>query len=130
MAKKQENALRLLIIDDKVEDAEAIVSGLRNAGIAVRPVRAANAEELDAAVSGAADLVLAALSSKALPFADALQRVAASGKSTRLKGQTKATFTVPKSLAGLRVRVQVTGKSGGYNNRSANSARTSKITKA
>lgn len=80
MAKKQENALRLLIIDDKVEDAEAIVSGLRNAGIAVRPVRAANAEELDAAVSGAADLVLAALSSKALPFADALQRVAASGK--------------------------------------------------
>ncbi len=57
-------------------------------------------------------------------------RVAASGKSTRLKGQTKATFTVPKSLAGLRVRVQVTGKSGGYNNRSANSARTSKITKA
>ena len=58
MAKKQENALRLLIIDDKVEDAEAIVSGLRNAGIAVRPVRAANAEELDAAVSGAADLVL------------------------------------------------------------------------
>ena len=57
-------------------------------------------------------------------------RVAASGKSTKLKGQTKVTFTVPKSLAGLRVRVQVTGKSGGYNNRSANSPRTSKITKA
>jgi len=80
MAKKQENALRLLIVDDKVEDAEAIVSGLRNAGIAVRPVRAANAEELDAAVSGATDLVLVALSSRALPFADALQRVGASGK--------------------------------------------------
>lgn len=80
MSRKPENALRLLIVDDKVEDAEAIVSGLRNAGIAVRPVRAANAEELDAAVSGAADLVLVALASRALPFADALQRVGASGK--------------------------------------------------
>ncbi len=80
MARKPENALRLLIVDDKVEDAEAIVSGLRNAGIAVRPVRAADAGELDAAVSGAADLVLVALASRALPFADALQRVSASGK--------------------------------------------------
>jgi hypothetical protein len=57
-------------------------------------------------------------------------RVAASGKSTRLKGKTKATFTVPRSLAGLRVRVRVTGKFSGYNNRSANSARTAKIVKA
>ena len=80
MARKPENALRLLIVDDKVDDAEAIVSGLRNAGIAVRPVRAADAGELDAAVSGAADLVLVALASRALPFADALQRVSASGK--------------------------------------------------
>jgi poly(3-hydroxybutyrate) depolymerase len=32
-------ALRLLIVDDSVEAAEAIVSGLRNAGIAVRPSR-------------------------------------------------------------------------------------------
>jgi hypothetical protein len=57
-------------------------------------------------------------------------RVAASGKSTKLKGQTKATLTVPKSLAGLRVRVKVTGTLGGYNNRSAYSARTAKIAKA
>jgi hypothetical protein len=57
-------------------------------------------------------------------------RVAASGKSTRLKGQTKVTFTVPKSLVGLRVRVTVTGRFGGYDNRSANSARTAKIAKA
>ncbi|MBP6798743.1 MAG: EAL domain-containing protein [Luteimonas sp.] len=80
MARKPENALRLLIVDDKVDDAEAIVSGLRNAGIAVRPVRAADAEELDAAIAGSADLVLVALASRALPFADALQRVSASGK--------------------------------------------------
>ncbi len=57
-------------------------------------------------------------------------RVAASGKSTKLTGQTKATFTVPKSLAGLRVRVQVTGSLTGYNSRYANSARTDKIARA
>ena len=80
MTRKTESALRLLIVDDKVEDAEAIVSGLRNAGIAVRPVRAATAEELDAALSGPADLVLVALSGQSLPFIEALQRVSASGK--------------------------------------------------
>ena len=32
-------ALRLLIVDDSVEAAEAVVSGLRNSGIAVRPSR-------------------------------------------------------------------------------------------
>ena len=35
-------ALRLMIVDDSVEDAEAIVSTLRNAGIAVRPLRPAS----------------------------------------------------------------------------------------
>ncbi|HEY3545472.1 MAG TPA: hypothetical protein VGK17_05205 [Propionicimonas sp.] len=57
-------------------------------------------------------------------------RVAASGKSTKLKGQTRATFTVPKSLRGLRLRVRVTGKLDGYKNRTANSARTAKIARA
>ena len=57
-------------------------------------------------------------------------RVASSGKSTKLKGQTKATFTVPKSLGGLRVRVKVTASLAGYNSGSANSARTAKIARA
>ena len=81
MSKKPDNALRLLIVDDRVEDAEAIVSGLRNAGIAVRPLRTANADELSAALAGQSfDLVLAARQSAALPLADVLQRVVASGK--------------------------------------------------
>ena len=42
MSKKTDNALRLVIVDGRVEDAEALVSGLRNSGIAVRPVRAAS----------------------------------------------------------------------------------------
>ncbi|MGJ4729937.1 EAL domain-containing protein [Luteimonas sp. SDU101] len=80
MSMKPDNALRLLIVDDRVEDAEALVSGLRNAGIAVRPVRAASTEELAAALAGPADLVLAALSSQSLPFAEAVQLVTGCGK--------------------------------------------------
>jgi multidomain signaling protein FimX len=81
MTKKTEQALRLLLVDDRVEDAEAIVSGLRNAGIAVRPLRATSAEELAAALSGqSGDLVLAAQSSSSLPLADVLQQVVGSGK--------------------------------------------------
>ena len=80
MSMKSDNALRLLIVDDRVEDAEALVSGLRNAGIAVRPVRAASTDELTAALAGPADLVLAALAAQSLPFAEAVQLVTGCGK--------------------------------------------------
>ena len=43
MANGSDTALRLMIVDDSVEDAEAIVSAMRNAGIAVRPLRPASA---------------------------------------------------------------------------------------
>ena len=45
----KDTALRLLIVDDSVEAAEAIVSGLRNGGIAVRPSRPENEDELASA---------------------------------------------------------------------------------
>ncbi|HET7127067.1 MAG TPA: EAL domain-containing protein [Lysobacter sp.] len=81
MSKGNDAALRLVVVDDSVEDAEAIVSGLRNAGIAIRPQRPASAEELSALLSGqAVDLVLAARGAKAIPFDEAAQIVAASGK--------------------------------------------------
>ena len=61
MRVKQDSVLRLLIVDDSVEAAEAIVSGLRNAGIAVRVTRPENEEaELPALIGGALDLVVAA----------------------------------------------------------------------
>src|SRR5690606_21746838 len=78
MSKKSDNALRLLIVDERVEGAEALVSGLRNAGIAVRPVQAATRDELTAALGGPAGLVLAAV--PALPFEEAMQLVTATGK--------------------------------------------------
>ncbi len=81
MSKGNDAALRLVVVDDSVEDAEAIVSGLRNAGIAIRPQRPATPEELSALLSGQAiDLVLASRRSQAVPFDQAAQLVAGSGK--------------------------------------------------
>ena len=60
MPRANETALRLLIVDDSVEDAEAIVSALRNDGIAVRPLRPGSPEELDAMLADqSVDVVLA-----------------------------------------------------------------------
>ena len=46
MAIGKDTALRLMLVDDQVNEAEAIVSGLRNAGIAVRPLRPESLDEL------------------------------------------------------------------------------------
>ena len=81
MSKGTDAALRLVVVDDSVEDAEAIVSGLRNAGIAIRPQRPASAEELSALLSGQAiDLVLASRRAQAISFDEAIQLVVGSGK--------------------------------------------------
>ena len=76
-----ESALRLLIVDDRVEDAEAVVSGLRNAGIAVRPLRATSSEDLGRLLTGQViDVAIAAHAAVTLPFAQALQCIADSGQ--------------------------------------------------
>ncbi|HZW17675.1 MAG TPA: EAL domain-containing protein, partial [Luteimonas sp.] len=81
MSKNPEQALRLMIVDDSVEDAEAIVSALRNSGVAVRPLRPASAQELAGMLGEQKiDLVLAAQQARDIPFAEAMQAVAASGK--------------------------------------------------
>src|SRR5690554_6102861 len=81
MAKNQDNALRLMVVDDSMEDAEATVSALRNAGIAVRPLRPATPEELEGMFSGQGiDLVVAALGSTNLPLEEVARQVQASGK--------------------------------------------------
>jgi len=76
-----DTALRLMIVDDSVEDAEAIVSAMRNAGIAVRPLRPASAEELGVMLGAQAiDLVLAAQQSNGVSMDEVLQLVKSSGK--------------------------------------------------
>ena len=42
----KDSTIRLLIVEERVEDAEAIVSALRNGGMAVRPLRPQSLEEL------------------------------------------------------------------------------------
>jgi len=74
-------ALRLMIVDDSVEDAESIVSSMRNAGIAVRPLRPASADELAAMLgSQTIDLVLAAQQSRGVTLDEVMQLVKSSGK--------------------------------------------------
>ena len=85
MATHQDNALRLMVIDDSMEEAEAIVSTLRNAGIAVRPLRPTALDELEAMFAGQGiDMVLAAQASTTIPLADVAQLVQASGKDVPL----------------------------------------------
>lgn len=72
--------IRLLIVDDSGENAEAIVSTLRNSGIAVRPARPQNPEELAQALgTQPIDLVLVAPSQN-IPMLLVTQQIAASGK--------------------------------------------------
>lgn len=81
MAKNQDNALRLMVVDDSMEDAEATVSALRNAGMAVRPLRPATPEELEGMFAGQGiDLVIGALDSRNLPLEEVARQVQASGK--------------------------------------------------
>lgn len=81
MANGSDTALRLMIVDDSVEDAESIVSAMRNAGIAVRPLRPASADELAGMLAGQAiDLVLSAQQSKGITLDEVLQLVKSSGK--------------------------------------------------
>ncbi len=81
MANGTDQALRLVIVDDSVEAAEAIVSTLRNAGIAVRPQRPGTCDELNELLDAqAVDLVLAAQSATAVSLAQVLDCIKASGK--------------------------------------------------
>ena len=72
--------VRLLIVDDSGENAETIVSTLRNSGIAVRPARPQNNEELAQIIgSQPIDLVLAA-PAQSIALLQVTQQIAASGK--------------------------------------------------
>ncbi|MFT3762959.1 MAG: EAL domain-containing protein [Pseudoxanthomonas sp.] len=77
----KDTTIRLVVIDDHGEDAEAIVNVFRNNGIAVRPLRPLGAEELALQIeSQPVDVVLAARNARGVPLQKALATVAASGK--------------------------------------------------
>jgi multidomain signaling protein FimX len=81
MSKSHDTALRLMLVDDSVEEAEGIVSGLRNAGIAVRPHRPASLDELTSMLAAQSiDLVLASHPCALASLTDVLHRVSGTGK--------------------------------------------------
>ncbi|MGV8944199.1 EAL domain-containing protein [Thermomonas sp.] len=85
MAIGKDTALRLMLVDDQVNEAEAIVSSLRNAGIAVRPLRPESLDELAQMLGQhTVDLVLAEHASTQLPFNDVAAIVMGCGRDVPL----------------------------------------------
>ena len=85
MAIGKDTALRLILIDDQANEAEAIVSSLRNAGIAVRPQRLEDLEALAQTLAQQpVDLVLAEHASRQMPFDAVAAVVMGSGRDVPL----------------------------------------------
>lgn len=85
MAIGKDTALRLMLVDDQVNEAEAIVSSLRNAGIAVRPLRAESLDELAQILSQQpVDMVLAEYASTQMPFTEVAAVVMGCGRDVPL----------------------------------------------
>lgn len=78
---QQDAVIRLLLVEDQLEDAEHLISMLRNGGMAVRPQRPESAEEFETLIANQSiDIVLASHSAKYLPFPNVAKRVEATGK--------------------------------------------------
>src|SRR4249919_1229412 len=88
---QQDAVIRLLLVEDQVEDAEQLISMLRNGGMAIRPQRPENPDELGSLLANQPiDMVLASGSCKYLPFADVAKRVEATGKDIPVLASTDA----------------------------------------
>jgi len=84
---KNDYVIKILFIENSVEEAEQIISQLRNAGIAVRPARATNAEQLQAAISELEpDIVMFDPGVAGLGIADVVAQMDTSGRDYSLLG--------------------------------------------
>lgn len=77
---RQDHILRLLLIEDSAEEAERIVSQLRNGGIPVRPAHARQPAELDDQLAQGPDLVMIALDNRGIALSGAIDAVNRCGK--------------------------------------------------
>ncbi|MBS0432137.1 MAG: EAL domain-containing protein [Proteobacteria bacterium] len=81
----QDPVTRIVIVEDIAEDAEQIVSVLRNGGIAVRPQRVTSEDEFAAALESLnPDLVLANPSAADIDYASLARAIETSGKDMAL----------------------------------------------
>src|SRR5690606_14085139 len=78
-------ALRLMLLDDQDNEAEGIICSLRNAGIAVRPLRPESLDDLAQMLAQQpVDLVLAEHASTGLPFNEVALVVGGCGRDVPL----------------------------------------------
>jgi len=78
---RQDNVIKILLVEDSADEAEQLVSTLRNGGIAVRPSRAVNETELDFVLDRQTpDLVLSNLKSVELKLSAVSDAVNKTGK--------------------------------------------------
>jgi diguanylate cyclase (GGDEF)-like protein/PAS domain S-box-containing protein len=81
----QDPITKIIIVEDAAEDAEQIVSVLRNGGIAVRPQRVTSEEEFAAALESLSpDLVLANPESREVSYAAVARAIETNGKDMAL----------------------------------------------
>ena len=107
----KDTALRLMLVDDQVNEAEAIVSSLRNAGIAVRPLRPESLDELASQLAQQqVDLVLAEYASQHLPFNEVALVVGGCGRDVPLlavlDGLTDETLDAVQALGAQGVALR------------------------
>ena len=82
---KTDSVIKILFIENSVEDAEQIITLLRNAGIAVRPARATTPEQIHAALEELGpDLVLFNPGVNGLPLRNVAQQIDASARDIAL----------------------------------------------
>ncbi|TAM29189.1 MAG: EAL domain-containing protein [Rhodanobacter sp.] len=82
---KNNAVIKILFIENSVEDAEQIISLIRNAGIAVRPARATDSEQLKKSLDELGpDLVLFNPGVGSLPLREVAQEIDASGRDMAL----------------------------------------------
>ncbi|MGY6517352.1 MAG: EAL domain-containing protein [Lysobacteraceae bacterium] len=81
----KDSVIRLVFVTDRLDDAEQMISQLRNGGMAVRPQRPESLDELKHILSASGtDLVLADHRATTLPFDAVAAAVAGSGKDISL----------------------------------------------
>lgn len=77
---RQDHILRLLLVDDSVDEAERLVSQLRNGGIPVRPSHARTQAELEAQIALGPDLVLFSMECRHITLATAIDAINRDGR--------------------------------------------------
>lgn len=77
---KTDNVVRLVLVEDSVEEAEQVISILRNAGLAVRPTRAEDAEQAQAAIEQLQDMVIVGTRPRKIAAAQLVQQINKTGK--------------------------------------------------